>query len=142
MTIPWYSLGGGILLGISAVLLLLFNGKVAGISGIVTRAISITKGDVLWRYLFLFGLIAGGWLGAQSAWAEMPKAFIGHSGWCYAVAGLLVGVGTRLGNGCTSGHGICGMGRFSSRSIVATLIFMLIAAVTVFCTVHLLGAGQ
>ena len=139
MDIPWYSLIGGLLLGISATLLMLFNGKVAGISGIVTYAISATKGDTLWRYLFLLGLVFGGWLGAQSAWGEVPKSFSGHSGFYYAIAGLLVGVGTRLGNGCTSGHGICGIGRLSPRSIMATAIFMLVAGLTVFCTVHLLG---
>lgn len=139
MDIPWYSLFGGLLLGISATLLMLFNGKVAGISGIVTYAISATKGDVLWRYLFLAGLVLGGWLGAQSTWSEMPLSFSGHSGFYYAMAGLLVGVGTRLGNGCTSGHGICGIGRLSLRSIVATMTFMLVAGITVFFTVHVLG---
>lgn len=139
MDIPWYSLVGGLLLGVSATLLMLFNGKVAGISGIMTYAISVTKGDVLWRYLFLAGLVFGGWLGAQSAWSEMPLSFSGHSGFYYAMAGLLVGVGTRLGNGCTSGHGICGIGRLSLRSIVATMTFMLVAGVTVFFTVHVVG---
>ncbi|WP_068717492.1 YeeE/YedE family protein [Vibrio tritonius] len=139
MDILWYSLFGGLLLGISATLLMLFNGKVAGISGIVTYAISATKGDVLWRYLFLAGLVCGGWLGAQSTWSEMPSSFSGHSSFYYAIAGLLVGIGTRLGNGCTSGHGICGIGRLSPRSIIATITFMLVAGITVFFTVHVLG---
>ncbi|MBF9002729.1 YeeE/YedE family protein [Vibrio nitrifigilis] len=138
-TMYWWSFAGGVLLGISALLLLLMDGKIAGISGIVTRAIKPQKNDALWRYLFLFGLIVGGWLGLHSSVGRIPSVF-GGSTILYITAGVLVGVGTRLGNGCTSGHGICGMGRLSVRSIAATCTFMLVGAVVVFIWQHLIGA--
>lgn len=129
------SLGGGILAGLSALILMLFNGRVAGISGILAGAL---QHRAPWRVLFLLGLGAGAWLALTLGWATMP-AFTTLPGWpVVLLAGLLVGVGTRLGNGCTSGHGICGMGRLSLRSIVATLTFMAAGFITVFVTHHLL----
>ena len=129
------SLGGGMLAGLSALILMLFNGRVAGISGILAGAMQY---KTPWRVLFLLGLGAGAWLALTLGWASMP-AFTTLPGWpVVLLAGLLVGIGTRLGNGCTSGHGICGMGRLSLRSIVATLIFMAAGFITVFVTHHLL----
>lgn len=129
------SLGGGMLAGLSALILMLFNGRVAGISGILA---GVLQHRASWRVLFLLGLGTGAWLALTLGWATMP-AFTTLPGWpVVLLAGLLVGVGTRLGNGCTSGHGICGMGRLSLRSIVATLTFMAAGFITVFVTHHLL----
>jgi uncharacterized membrane protein YedE/YeeE len=129
------SLGGGMLAGLSALILMLFNGRVAGISGILAGAL---QQRARWQVLFLLGLGAGAWLALTLGWATMP-AFTTLPGWpVVLLAGLLVGIGTRLGNGCTSGHGICGMGRLSLRSIVATLTFMAAGFITVFVTHHLL----
>ncbi|ELG5189184.1 YeeE/YedE family protein [Vibrio vulnificus] len=133
--VPWESLAGGILLGISALTMLLVNGKVAGISGILTGLLIPKSRDFAWRLMFVIGMVSGGVLavtfGAASASVALPT-----SGVLIAAAGLLVGIGTRLGNGCTSGHGICGIGRLSKRSIVATAIFMAVAAMTVFVRLH------
>ncbi|HAS8421104.1 TPA: YeeE/YedE family protein [Vibrio vulnificus] len=133
--VPWESLAGGILLGISALTMLLVNGKVAGISGILTGLLTPKSRDFAWRLMFVIGMVSGGVLavtfGAASASVALPT-----SGVLIATAGLLVGIGTRLGNGCTSGHGICGIGRLSKRSIVATAIFMAVAAMTVFVRLH------
>ncbi|EPE4787108.1 YeeE/YedE family protein [Vibrio vulnificus] len=133
--VPWESLAGGILLGISALTMLLVNGKVAGISGILTGLLTPKSRDFAWRLMFVVGMVSGGVLavtfGAASASVALPT-----SGVLIASAGLLVGIGTRLGNGCTSGHGICGIGRLSKRSIAATAIFMAVAAMTVFVRLH------
>ncbi|WP_314925712.1 YeeE/YedE thiosulfate transporter family protein [Aeromonas piscicola] len=129
------ALSGGMLVGLSALMLMLFNGKVAGISGILAGAMQHRHA---WRWLFLLGLGAGAWLAFSLDWARLPS-FDTLPAWpLVLLAGLLVGVGTRLGNGCTSGHGICGMGRLSVRSILATLTFMATGALTVFVTLHLL----
>ncbi|MFM4941902.1 YeeE/YedE family protein [Aeromonas bivalvium] len=128
------SLGGGMLVGLSALILMLFNGRVAGISGILAGAL---QQKAPWRLLFLLGLGAGAWLALTLGWASMP-ALTTLPGWpVVLLAGLLVGIGTRLGNGCTSGHGICGMGRLSVRSIAATLAFMAVGFITVFFTHHI-----
>ncbi|OJH77582.1 hypothetical protein VVS222_00204 [Vibrio vulnificus] len=133
--VPWESLAGGILLGISALTMLLVNGKVAGISGILTGLLTPKSRDFAWRLMFVVGMVSGGVLavtfGAASASVALPT-----SGVLIAAAGVLVGIGTRLGNGCTSGHGICGIGRLSKRSIAATAIFMAVAAMTVFVRLH------
>ncbi|EGQ7798138.1 YeeE/YedE family protein [Vibrio parahaemolyticus] len=134
--IPWESLFGGILLGISATILLLVNGKIAGISGIMNGIMSPKKGDYSWRLLFAVGMIAGGLISVLMLGVEVPSTANLSLGMVIA-AGLLVGIGTRLGNGCTSGHGICGMGRLSKRSIVATCVFMAVAGLTVFVRLHL-----
>ncbi|HCG7970751.1 TPA: YeeE/YedE family protein [Vibrio parahaemolyticus] len=134
--IPWESLFGGILLGISATILLLVNGKIAGISGIMNGIMSPKKGDYSWRLLFAVGMIAGGLLSILMLGVAVPSTANLSLGMVIA-AGLLVGIGTRLGNGCTSGHGICGMGRLSKRSIVATCVFMAVAGLTVFVRLHL-----
>ncbi|EMI7299231.1 YeeE/YedE family protein [Vibrio parahaemolyticus] len=134
--IPWESLFGGILLGISATILLLVNGKIAGISGIMNGIMSPKKGDYSWRLLFAVGMIAGGLISVLMLGVAVPCTANLSLGMVIA-AGLLVGIGTRLGNGCTSGHGICGMGRLSKRSIVATCVFMAVAGLTVFVRLHL-----
>ncbi|EJG0971696.1 YeeE/YedE family protein [Vibrio parahaemolyticus] len=134
--IPWESLFGGILLGISATILLLVNGKIAGISGIMNGIMSPKKGDYSWRLLFAVGMIAGGLISVLMLGVAAPSSANLSLGMVIA-AGLLVGIGTRLGNGCTSGHGICGMGRLSKRSIVATCVFMAVAGLTVFVRLHL-----
>ncbi|EOX4942633.1 YeeE/YedE family protein [Vibrio alginolyticus] len=134
--IPWESLFGGLLLGISATILLLVNGKIAGISGIMNGIMSPKKGDYSWRLLFAVGMTAGGLISVLMLGVAAPSTANLSLGMVIA-AGLLVGIGTRLGNGCTSGHGICGMGRLSKRSIVATCVFMAVAGLTVFVRLHL-----
>ncbi|MDO6525048.1 YeeE/YedE thiosulfate transporter family protein [Motilimonas sp. 1_MG-2023] len=126
---PWSALAGGALLGLSAVILLLFRGRIAGISGILSGLFTPHKGDTSWRVLFLVGMILGAVILLTMGFsiADMPQG----STLLYIVAGLLVGIGTKLGNGCTSGHGICGMGRFSVRSVVATGVFMSVAMLVV-----------
>ena len=126
---------GGVLLGCSALLLLLANGRVAGISGILGGILTAPKSDKLWRLLFIAGMIAGGALAAP--YGDMPQELASNSA-LLALAGLFVGVGTRMGNGCTSGHGICGIGRLSIRSVVATVVFMAVAGITVFVRLYLL----
>ena len=136
-TVPWESLAGGILLGISATLMLLINGKVAGISGIMTGLLTPKSRDFAWRFLFAVGMVSGGAIGVLAFTSDVPTTYSSSTA-VLAIAGLLVGIGTRLGNGCTSGHGICGIGRLSTRSIVATCIFMFVAAVTVYVRLHLI----
>lgn len=127
-----HALEGGALIGASASLMLGLNGRVAGISGIVGGLLKPTAGDIAWRAVFVIGLIVGG-LVARSL---MPGAFTAVTAplGVAMLAGLLVGFGTRLGNGCTSGHGVCGISRFSPRSIVATITFITTGAVTAFVT--------
>lgn len=128
---------GGLLIGCSAVLLLIGIGRIAGISGIVWQALH--AGDErVWRWLFLFGLVLGPLILLQTGLHEMPDS--SSEGWpMLIIAGLLVGAGTRLGSGCTSGHGVCGIARFSKRSIWATLTFMLAGILTVTIVRHLLA---
>ncbi|ARC94629.1 hypothetical protein B6A42_24460 [Vibrio coralliilyticus] len=128
---PWLSLIGGVFLGLSATMLLMVNGKVAGISGIVNGVLSPKRNDLFWRLLFLIGMVAGGALSVMVMGVEIPSTESIPT-FVLVIAGLLVGFGTRLSNGCTSGHGICGVGRFSFRSIIATVIFMVVAALTVY----------
>ncbi len=134
--IPWDALGGGMLLGVSAVLLLLFNGRIAGISGIVAGLLKPQQGEFSWRLVFVLGMVLGGLL-APLAGVHFTPEISQTPTLGIIVAGLLVGLGTKLANGCTSGHGICGIGRLSKRSIVATCTFMAVAIVTVFIRFHL-----
>lgn len=134
----WVALLGGGLLGFSAWLLFALNGRIAGISGIAAALLTPVRGEWAWRLLYVLGLAGGAALFGYVV--DPPKAIVIDAGWPLVVAaGLIVGVGTRLGGGCTSGHGICGMSRLSIRSVVATLIFMAVAAATVFVTRHLIG---
>ncbi len=131
---------GGVLIGLSASLLLLFNGRVAGISGIAGSLFSLSGHEAPWRLSFLAGMVGGGFLvGAllPDAWGQASTSSSGLG--LIAVAGLLVGFGTRLGSGCTSGHGICGISRGSSRSIAATLTFMAAGVAAVFALRTLMG---
>ena len=129
---------GGALIGLAAVLLMLFNGRIAGISGIADGLINPRTDDRLWRLAFIVGLIAAP-LAAALVGHAVPMPQMPASYAVIAVAGLLVGFGTRLGNGCTSGHGICGIARLSPRSIVATLVFMVAAIVVVALMRHVIG---
>jgi uncharacterized protein len=137
---PVSSLIGGALIGLSATLLLLFNGRIAGISGILNAFINPREPESAWRGLFLLGLIlgAGVYVWTQPSAAPAPA---GLPMWILGAAGFLVGFGTRLGSGCTSGHGVCGLGRLSGRSLVATLIFMATGVATVFIVRHVLGSA-
>ena len=131
-------LTGGILLGLSAIWLLLTLGRVAGISGIAWG--SIAGPDRGWRWLFLVGLLLGGLLTHTVIGQPLPDESTAPT-WLIAISGLLVGIGTRMGGGCTSGHGVCGLGRRSPRSVTATLTFMTLGIVTVFVMRNLIGGG-
>ncbi|MFT7724432.1 MAG: YeeE/YedE family protein [Roseateles sp.] len=134
---PWPALAGGLLIGLAAALLMLLAGRIAGISGILGGL--LRPGDRAWRLAFVGGLLASPWLFAWLGRAPQPAV---DAGWGTLVAaGLLVGVGTRYGAGCTSGHGVCGLSRLSPRSAVATAAFMAAGFATVFVARHLLGAA-
>ncbi len=128
------ALVGGMLIGLSATILLAFNGRIAGISGIFNGAIQLNKLEV-WRWLFIAGMLAGGLL-YEYGFAPQATPQSVFSPWAMIVGGFLVGFGTRMGNGCTSGHGVCGLGRLSLRSLVAVMTFMITAIITVFITRH------
>jgi len=133
---PWSALAGGILVGLAAAGFLLLNGRIAGISGILGGLLRPAQGDMAWRILFLAGLI-----GSPLIWrllAELPEIEINAGYPAIILAGLLVGIGTRYGSGCTSGHGVCGVSRLSPRSLVATLCFMLSGFATVYVIRHLM----
>ncbi|SHK48503.1 hypothetical protein SAMN05216369_2265 [Marinobacter antarcticus] len=134
---PWSALAGGVLVGLAAASFLLLNGRIAGISGILGGLLAPSAGDISWRIAFLAGL-----LGAPALWmlvAQLPPIEIEAGYPALIIAGLLVGIGTRYGSGCTSGHGVCGLSRFSPRSLAATLSFMFAGFVTVFIIRHVLG---
>ena len=129
---------GGMLIGLSAALVLFGLGRIAGISGIFGGLLLPKTGDIGWRLSFMLGLLGGGFLMATLA----PQLFalrVDRTLLTVAAAGLLVGIGTRMGNGCTSGHGVCGISRGSPRSILATLTFMATGAITVFLVQHVFG---
>jgi uncharacterized protein len=129
---------GGVLIGLSAVMLMLLTGRIAGISGILGGILDFRTNDKAWRIAFIAGLVAvpliAGAIGHAVPTPQMPASWI-----VIVAAGLLVGFGTRMGGGCTSGHGICGMARFSDRSIVATVVFMAAAIIVVALTRHVLA---
>ena len=132
---PWSSLAGGLLIGLATALLLLLSGRIAGISGIVGGLLRPGKGDVAWRVAFVAGLLAAPLVFAMVA--PLPQVRIDAGMATLVIAGLLVGVGTRYGSGCTSGHGVSGLSRGSRRSIVATASFMAAGFLTVFVVRHL-----
>lgn len=134
---PWHALGGGALIGLASAVLVLGSGRIAGISGIVGGLMHPRAGDKLWRVLFVLGLLVAPSL--YALFATVPQATIDASWLTLVVAGLLVGVGTRYGSGCTSGHGVCGLSRLSVRSLVATLSFMGAGFAVVYVVRHLLG---
>ncbi|WP_236011968.1 YeeE/YedE family protein [Marinobacter mangrovi] len=143
MTIDWThftpmtALTGGIMIGLAAVILILVNGRIAGISGILGGLLTPSKGENAWRVAFLLGMVS-----APLIWvvvAALPAIEIDASTPLLVIAGLLVGFGTRMGSGCTSGHGVCGLSRLSPRSLVATTLFMAMGFVTVYIVRHVLG---
>src|SRR5713101_6594834 len=134
---PVASLIGGILIGLASVWLLAANGRIAGVSGILHGLFAQPPGDRLWRGFFISGLVVAGF--AWHAFSGAAPAREGFGlGWA-AAAGLLVGFGTRIGGGCTSGHGVCGLGRLSARSLVAVAIFMATGIAAAVITRHVLG---
>ncbi len=137
---PIAGLVGGALIGLASAGLLLADGKIAGISGILGRSFFPAAGDLGWRLAFLVGLPIGAWLATRATGDALGFAITDNAVLLIA-GGLLVGVGTQLGSGCTSGHGVCGMARGSKRSIAATLTFMVTGAVTVFVMRHVLGGA-
>ena len=135
VSIDYQALTGGILIGCSAALLLACNGRIAGISGILNGVYPNSSFERGWRLLFLASVMGAAAVAFHFYPASRPHRVDFPRGWLI-VAGLLVGVGTRMGNGCTSGHGVCGLGRLSLRSLVAVLVFMGVALVTVAVTRH------
>ncbi len=136
---PLTSALGGLLIGLASAMLLVANGRIAGISGITGGVLRLQKGETLWRALFVLGLVVGG---AIAAWIS-PSSItfdLDRSTTTLVVAGLFVGVGTQMGNGCTSGHGVCGVSRFSKRSMVSVVTFMSVAALVVWIVGTLGGA--
>jgi len=134
---PWLSLAGGLIIGLAAAMLVLFNGRIAGISGILGGLLSLPRHDMAWRIAFLAGLLVAPII--ATLFDEPPVAQISASWPEVLLAGLLVGAGTRYASGCTSGHGVCGISRGSVRSVVATLTFMLAGLITVFVRRHIVG---
>lgn len=135
---PISALAGGALIGVAAVILMLFSGRIAGIAGIVGGLFGSDWREMGWRLAFVLGLVAGPYL-VMLAGGAIPDVDIAASLPVVVAGGVLVGFGTRLGNGCTSGHGVCGLARFSPRSAVATVTFMAVAALVVFLVRHWAG---
>lgn len=134
---PWASLGGGLLIGLAASVLILATGRIMGVSGIVGGMLTATREAIGWRGAFVLGLMATPFFLRLLTIPQAPKLDVD---WLtVAIAGLLVGFGTRLGSGCTSGHGVCGISRLSPRSVVATLLFMAMGFATVFVIRHVIG---
>ena len=132
---PWSALIGGMLIGLAAAMFALLNGRIAGISGVLGGLLKPVRGDVGWRAAFVLGLVAAPLVYALVAALPAVQIDVGYG--ALIAAGLLVGVGTRYGSGCTSGHGVCGLSRLSPRSLVATLTFMGAGFATVFVLRHL-----
>ena len=133
---PWASLFGGALIGVAAAILVLLSGRIAGISGILGGLIAMRRGDIAWRLAFVAGLLAAPTAMVLMGRELAPRIDAGLG--MLLVAGLLVGLGTRYGAGCTSGHGVCGLSRLSPRSLVATGAFMAAGIATVLVTKHLI----
>lgn len=136
------SISGGVILGLAAVLFLVASGRILGISGIAFGLTTPRKGDVGWRLVFVLGLLAGGFVAASTLGDDRVAFTITTPLWALAVAGFLVGAGTSLGSGCTSGHGICGMARLSPRSLVATITFIAFGMITTYVLRHALGGAS
>lgn len=134
---PFASLTGGVMIGLAVVILMIGLGRIAGISGIVRGLFTISFSDVWWRLAFLTGLIGAPYI-FNKLTGTLPDFAMTGDPYLIVAGGLLVGFGTSLGNGCTSGHGVCGLARLSKRSLVATLVFMLGAIVTVFIMRHVM----
>ena len=134
---PWTSLAGGVLIGAATAMLLLFNGKIAGISGILGGLMRPSAGGIGWRVAFIAGLVAAPLLYQRVA--PLPAVQIDADTGLLVVAGLLVGLGTRYGSGCTSGHGVSGLSRLSPRSMVSTAAFMAAGSATVLVARHVIS---
>ncbi len=134
---PWSALAGGMLIGAAVAMFVLLNGRIAGISGVMGGLLRPLRGDVGWRAAFVIGLV--GAPAVYALFARLPLPRIDAQAGALVAAGLMVGIGTRYGSGCTSGHGVCGLARLSPRSLVATAAFMGAGFVTVFATRHLFG---
>jgi uncharacterized membrane protein YedE/YeeE len=134
---PWSSLAGGVLIGVAAAMFVLLNGRIAGISGVLGGLLRPAPGDIGWRAAFLLGLVGAPLVYLLVAAVPRPQIDASYGG--LVLAGLLVGIGTRYGSGCTSGHGVCGLSRLSLRSLVATAAFMGAGFLTVYVTRHLFG---
>ncbi|MEO7159244.1 MAG: YeeE/YedE family protein [Polaromonas sp.] len=134
---PWSALAGGALIGLAAALLLLLNGRIAGISGVLGGLLKPLRDDIAWRAAFMLGLVVAPLAYGLIELPPLPQIDAGYG--ALIIAGLLVGVGTRYGSGCTSGHGVCGLSRLSPRSLVATASFMAAGFATVFVIRHLLN---
>jgi uncharacterized membrane protein YedE/YeeE len=134
---PYSALAGGVLIGLAAVVMMLLQGRIAGISGIVGGLFAPRAGETAWRAAFVLGLLGGAAIAGAVVGIAPLRDRPGLA--LIATAGLLVGYGTRLGSGCTSGHGVCGLARLSPRSLVATAVFMASAAAVVFVTHHLIA---
>ncbi len=137
---PVLSTLGGALIGLAASLMLLLEGRIAGISGIVGGLFAPKPGDIGWRIAFVLGLMLAG-LGAALVAPQLVASELGRAPWMIVLAGLLVGVGTRIGNGCTSGHGVCGLSRMSPRSLASVLTFMTAGAVVATLVGRLVGGA-
>ncbi|WP_374568786.1 YeeE/YedE family protein [Ideonella sp.] len=135
---PWPALAGGVLIGIAVAMFILLNGRIAGVSGVLGGLLSPSRGDIAWRLAFIGGLVAAPLL-YQALTGPLTVSIDAGFG-TLAVGGFLVGIGTRYGSGCTSGHGVCGLARLSPRSLVATLTFMAVGFATVFVVRHLFNA--
>ena len=135
---PWHAALGGVAIGIAVAMFILLNGRVAGISGILGGLLRPVRADIAWRVAFVAGLVASPVVYALFGAVPAPRIDAGYP--ALIAAGLLVGVGTRYGSGCTSGHGVCGLSRLSPRSLAATAAFMLAGFATVFVARHLLAA--
>jgi len=132
---PWSALAGGLLIGLAAAMFVLLNGRIAGISGILGGLLKPARSDMGWRVAFIAGLVGAPW--AYAAFSALPPVQVDAGYGLLVTAGLLVGVGTRYGAGCTSGHGVCGLSRLSPRSLVATVTFMGAGFAVVFLARHL-----
>lgn len=135
---PWTALAGGALIGLATAIFILFNGRIAGITGILGGLVRPKLQDIGWRIAFIVGLIV-----SPAIWkifGTLPAIEIEAGNALLAIAGLIVGISTRYGSGCTSGHGVCGISRLSPRSIIATLAFMATGFLTVYVVRHLAGA--
>ena len=134
---PWSSLAGGILIGAAAAMLVLLNGRIAGVAGIIGGVLRPAGGDLAWRLAFVIGLLAAPAVYRLAAVPSPPTIDAGYP--VLLLAGLLVGAGTRYGSGCTSGHGVCGLSRLSPRSLAATAVFMLAGIAAVYAVRHLIA---
>ena len=137
---PYSAMLGGLLIGLAATLLLLCTGRIAGISGIMAGLVKSPGMEVYWRFAFLIGIVLGAFL-YQQMYPDCCQLRVGFPIWLLALGGFLVGFGTRMGNGCTSGHAVCGIARFSVRSIAATFTFMACGFLTVYVIRHIIGTA-